>query len=74
MPDYLRKIEVIGIYNRFDITQDFSPGFNILHGVNGSGKTTLIHIITNILNGDYERFLYNECLYPLEVLKKLGVM
>ncbi len=58
MPNYLKKIEFIGIHNRFDIIQDFSPGFNILHGVNGSGKTTLIHIITNLVNGDYERFLY----------------
>ncbi|AFY44838.1 AAA family ATPase [Nostoc sp. PCC 7107] len=58
MPNYLKRIEAIGIHKRFDITHDFSPGVNILHGVNGSGKTTLIHIITNILNGDYERFLY----------------
>lgn len=58
MPNYLKRIIIIGLYHRFDIIHDFSPGVNILHGVNGTGKTTLIHIITNILNGDYARFLY----------------
>jgi predicted ATP-binding protein involved in virulence len=58
MPNCIKRIEIIGIHGLFDITQDFSSGINILHGVNGSAKTTLVHVITNILNGDYERFLY----------------
>ncbi|MEH1785681.1 MAG: AAA family ATPase [Nostoc sp.] len=58
MAKYVTKIEVVGIYNRFDFTQYFQPGINIIHAPNGTGKTTLLHIITNILNGDYRRFLY----------------
>ncbi|MBE9200800.1 MULTISPECIES: AAA family ATPase [unclassified Nodularia (in: cyanobacteria)] len=58
MPNYVKKIEVIGIHDHFDIIQEFSPKINIIHGINGSGKTTLIHIIANILNGQYSRFLY----------------
>ncbi|MBE9049399.1 AAA family ATPase [Nostocales cyanobacterium LEGE 11386] len=58
MPNYVKKIEIIGIHQHFDIIQEFSPNINIIHGINGSGKTTLIHIIANILNGEYYRFLY----------------
>ena len=53
---YLKRIEAVGIYESFDIYQEFEPGINILHGVNGVGKTTLMHILANILNGDYARF------------------
>jgi len=58
MPKFVRKIEVIGLYQRFDILQKFQPGVNIIYGVNGTGKTTIIHILANILNADYRRFLY----------------
>ena len=55
-PNYVQKIEIIGIHNRFDIYQEFKSGINIIYGLNGVGKTTLIHVLTNILNGDYYRF------------------
>lgn len=55
-PNYVKKIEIIGIHNRFDIYQEFKSGINIIYGLNGVGKTTLIHVLTNILNGDYYRF------------------
>jgi predicted ATP-binding protein involved in virulence len=57
-PSYIKNIEIIGIFNRFDIIlEDLQPGINILHGDNGSGKTTVLHIIANALNDDYERFI-----------------
>jgi predicted ATP-binding protein involved in virulence len=58
MPDWLKKVEAIGIYGRFDMEQGFQPGVNILHGKNGTGKTTLLHILANILNGDFNRFAF----------------
>lgn len=58
MSTWLKTVEANGIYDRFDLTQDFDAGVNILHGKNGTGKTTLLHIIANILNGDFKRFAY----------------
>lgn len=58
MSKFITRIEVNGFYNRFDIAHDFQSGINIIHGLNGTGKTTLIHILANLLNGDYYRFLY----------------
>ncbi|AVH61968.1 AAA family ATPase [Nostoc sp. 'Peltigera membranacea cyanobiont' N6] len=58
MSKCITRIEVNGFYNRFDIAHDFQSGINIIHGLNGTGKTTLIHIIANLINGDYYRFLY----------------
>lgn len=55
---YLKRIEAIGVHESFDIHQNFEPGINVLYGINGSGKTTLMHILANILNGDYIRFSY----------------
>lgn len=58
MPDFIKRIEAIGIHRRSDIKQSFDPGVNILYGKNGAGKTTLLHIIANAVNRDYPRFLY----------------
>ncbi len=57
MPEFVKSIEVIGLFNRFDIKQVFQPGINIFYGRNGAYKTTLLHILANALNGDYERFI-----------------
>jgi ABC-type lipoprotein export system ATPase subunit len=58
MPKYVKKISAIGVYGRYDFQMDFAPGINIVHGVNGSGKTTLLHILANLLNGKYYRFVF----------------
>jgi len=58
MPEFVKKIDIIGLYQRFDILHKFQPGINIIYGINGTGKTTILHILANILNGDYRRFLY----------------
>ena len=58
MPDYVKRISADDIYGRFGLTQDFEPGVNVIHGRNGTGKTTLLHILANVLNGDYHRFVY----------------
>lgn len=57
MQKIIKKIEAIGVYERFDIIQEFQPGINIFYAINGKGKTTFIHILANLLNGDYRRFL-----------------
>lgn len=55
---YLKSIKAIGIHGRYDFIQDFHEGVNILYGLNGTGKTTFLHIISNLLNGDLERFAF----------------
>lgn len=54
----IESVRAIGIHDRFDLELTFQPGVNILHGKNGTGKTTLLHILANILNGDFERFAF----------------
>jgi energy-coupling factor transporter ATP-binding protein EcfA2 len=58
MATYIKRIEAYGIHNRFNVIQNFEPGVNILYGKNGTGKTTILHILTNILRGDYDRFAF----------------
>ncbi len=60
MPRYIKRIEAEGVLGRFDIDQEFQEGVNVLFGKNGTGKTTLLHILANLLNGDYKRFAYTE--------------
>jgi len=60
MPRYIKHIEAQGVLGRFDIDQEFQEGVNVLFGRNGTGKTTLLHILANLLNGDYKRFAFIE--------------
>lgn len=60
MPRYIKHIEAQGVLGRFDIDQEFQEGVNVLFGRNGTGKTTLLHILANLLNGDYQRFFFIE--------------
>ncbi|NET55908.1 MAG: ATP-binding protein [Symploca sp. SIO2E6] len=60
MSRYIKHIEAEGVLGRFDIDQEFQEGVNVLFGKNGTGKTTLLHILANLLNGDYKRFAFTE--------------
>ncbi|MCK9160433.1 MAG: AAA family ATPase [Bacteroidaceae bacterium] len=41
--NYIRCIEINGLWNRFNIKWDLRPGVNILSGINGVGKTTILN-------------------------------
>ncbi|MDY1000133.1 AAA family ATPase [Pantoea agglomerans] len=56
--NHLQRIELYKIHNRYNLSVDFRSGLNVIHGKNGAGKSTLIHIIANIVNGDFIRFSY----------------
>jgi len=58
MPNFIKSIKAEGVLGRFDIYQEFQEGINVLFGRNGTGKTTLLHILANLLNGDYKRFAF----------------
>ena len=60
---YIQSIRVSGLHEtetyggaNFDV--EFAPGVNVMYGLNGSGKTTLMHIMANILNLDFQKFVY----------------
>lgn len=58
MTGYVTKVRATGIYGRFDLEQEFQAGVNIIYGKNGTGKTTFLHILANVLNADYKRFIF----------------
>lgn len=58
MPEYVKHIEAVGVHGRFDLRLQFQPGVNIVVGRNGTGKTTLLHLLANIMAGDYSRFAF----------------
>ena len=47
--DYIRRIEIKGLWARFNIQWDLRPDVNILSGINGVGKTTILNRSVNYL-------------------------
>lgn len=41
--DYIKRIEIHGLWHRYDIAWDLRPDVNILSGINGVGKTTILN-------------------------------
>lgn len=41
--NYIRRIEISGLWHRYDIAWDLRPDVNILAGINGVGKTTILN-------------------------------
>lgn len=41
--NYIRRIEISGLWNHYDIAWDLRPDVNILAGINGVGKTTILN-------------------------------
>ncbi|GAA5527642.1 AAA family ATPase [Herpetosiphon gulosus] len=58
MSTYIKRLEAYGIHNRYNIIQNFDDGINILYGKNGAGKTTILHILTNLINEEFDRFRF----------------
>lgn len=48
--NYIRRIEINGLWGRFDIAWDLRPDVNILSGINGVGKTTILNSSVNYLD------------------------
>ncbi len=47
--NYIRRIEIYGLWHRYDIAWDLRPDVNILSGINGVGKTTILNRSVNYL-------------------------
>ena len=41
--NYIRRIEIHGLWGRLNISWDLRPAVNILSGINGVGKTTILN-------------------------------
>lgn len=47
--NYIKCIEIHGLWGRYDITWNLRPDVNILSGINGVGKTTILNRSVNYL-------------------------
>ena len=47
--NYIHRIEIHGLWHRYDIAWDLRPDVNILSGINGVGKTTILNRSVNYL-------------------------
>ena len=47
--NYIKRIEIHGLWHRYDIAWDLRPYVNILSGINGVGKTTILNRSVNYL-------------------------
>ena len=41
--NYIKRIEIHGLWHRYDIAWNLRPDVNILAGINGVGKTTILN-------------------------------
>ena len=41
--NYIRRIEIDGLWHRYNVAWDLRPDVNILAGINGVGKTTILN-------------------------------
>jgi predicted ATPase len=57
-PVCIKSVLLEGIHQRYNLDINFHETLNVLHGQNGTGKSTLIHILANIANHDFLRFIY----------------
>lgn len=47
--NYIERIEIHGLWHRYNIAWDLRPDVNILSGINGVGKTTILNRSVNYL-------------------------
>lgn len=47
--NYLQKVEIYGLWGRYDLVWDLHPDVNVLAGINGSGKTTVLDCICGLI-------------------------
>ena len=46
---YISKIEIKGLWGKFDLEWDLQPDVNVLSGINGSGKSTILNCVSKLL-------------------------
>ncbi len=51
----ISRVEIKGLWKRFDLTWDLQPDVNILSGINGSGKSTILSCIVGLITGQLDK-------------------
>jgi len=46
---YISKVEIKGLWERYDLEWKLNPDVNILSGINGSGKSTILNAMTGFM-------------------------
>lgn len=64
---HIERIEIKGLWGKYDIDWTLDPKVNILIGINGSGKTTLLDIIKTCLDRENNAFEFLENIYIQDV-------
>lgn len=47
--NYLKRVEISGLWQRYDLVWDLNPDVNVLAGINGSGKSTVLNCMWGLL-------------------------
>lgn len=56
---HISKVEIEGLWGRFDLSWDLNADVNVLSGINGSGKSTILNCVAQlILNGTLSKSFY----------------
>ena len=66
--DYIKRIEIKGLWGRKNIAWELQPDVNILSGVNGGGKSTIL----NIRSSNQEGFLSEYLGYVVKLSCRIG--
>jgi energy-coupling factor transporter ATP-binding protein EcfA2 len=45
----IKKVEIKGLWNRFDLSWTLNPDVNVLSGINGSGKSTILSAVAGLI-------------------------
>ncbi|MCK4493196.1 MAG: ATP-binding protein [Methylococcales bacterium] len=70
-PIYLTKVEIRGLWGRYDIDWNLNSDVNVLAGGNGSGKTTILNSIYQALS--VKSNIYSERLDHIKLFLNNGV-
>jgi ABC-type lipoprotein export system ATPase subunit len=52
---YIDKVEIKGLFGRYDVDWQLNPDVNILVGENGTGKSTILDTLFMLTKGDHSR-------------------
>lgn len=71
----IEKVEISGLWQRYDLVWNLNPDVNVLAGINGSGKSTILNCISAHLIDKKESTLGHEEINNVDiVLKNSGEM
>ena len=49
---YISKIEIKGLWGKYDLEWNLQPDVNVLSGINGSGKSTILNCVFKLITSN----------------------